>query len=188
MAVSDTADRELTYEDYLRFPEDGQRHEILDGRHYVTPPPTLGHQGSSGNLYLIMAPFVREHRLGRIYYAPVGVVLSPHDIVEPDLLFVSNRRSGILTEANVQGAPDLAIEILSPSTRHRDETLKRERYEMWGVEEYWLVDAKRRSVRVYRRSGTGFGAPEEFFAVPSDVMTTPLLPGLEFQVTQIFVD
>jgi Uma2 family endonuclease len=188
MAVSDQANRKLTYEDWLRFPEDGQRHEILDGRHYVTATPTLGHQGASGNLYLILAPFVREHRLGRIYYAPVGVILSPHDIVEPDLLFVSNRRAGILTEAIVQGAPDLAIEILSPSTRRRDETLKRDRYELWGVEEYWLVDGRRQLVCVYRRSGAGFGAPEEFFATAGDVLTTPLLPGLEIRVADIFVE
>src|SRR5262249_30441792 len=107
MAVRDTARRKLTYEDYVLFPEDRQRHEILDGEHYVTPAPTWGHQASSGNLFMKLAPFVREHRLGKVYFAPVDVLLSKHDIVQPDLLFISNERMPILTEANAQGAPDL---------------------------------------------------------------------------------
>jgi len=188
MAVRDTVDRKLTYQDFRRFPDDHQRHEILDGAHYVTPAPTLGHQGASANLYLMVAAFVRERRLGRVYYAPLGVILSPHDIVQPDLLFVSNERTGILTEAVVRGAPDLVIEILSPSTRRRDDTLKRDRYEKWGVLEYWLADPKSRSVRVYRRSGAAFGAPRDLHAAPGDIVTTPLLPGLEIPVSEIFAD
>ncbi|MEA2692231.1 MAG: hypothetical protein QOJ16_1618 [Acidobacteriota bacterium] len=186
MAIRDTVHRKLTYEDYLLFPEDGKRHEILDGEHYVTPAPPIEHQDFSGNLYLRLAPFVREHRLGRVNFAPVDVLLSEHDIAQPDLLFISNERATIVTAANVQGAPDLVIEILSNSTRRRDETLKRDRYERAGVLEYWLVDSKRRVVRVFRRSGAGFLAPQELSAVAGDVLTTPLLPGLEILVSQIF--
>src|SRR5579885_1440196 len=112
MAVRDTVRRKLTYEDYILFPEDGQRHEILDGEHYVTPAPTLHHQDAIGNLFLKLAPFVREHRLGKVYLSPADVLLSEHDVVQPDLFFVSNERRAILTEANAQGAPDLVIEIL----------------------------------------------------------------------------
>jgi Uma2 family endonuclease len=86
MAVRDTARRKLTYEDYVHFPEDGQRHEILDGEHYVMPAPPLDHQDLSGNLYLKLAPFVREHRLGRVYFAPADVLLAQYDVVQPDLL------------------------------------------------------------------------------------------------------
>jgi Uma2 family endonuclease len=189
MSVRESVRRKLTYEDYCLFPEDGQRHEILDGEHYVTPAPTLGHQGCSGNLHLIVAPFVREHRLGKVYYAPADVLLSVHDIAQPDLVFISNQRAGILTEANVQGAPDLVIEILSRSTRRRDATLKRERYEQFGVGEYWLVDPRLRTVRVFRRQvpdAAGFGALQDFHAEAGDVLTTPLLPGLEISVRQIF--
>jgi Uma2 family endonuclease len=186
MAVRDTARRKLTYEDYLLFPEDRQRHEILDGEHYVTPAPSMDHQGFAGNLYLLLAPFVREHRLGRVYFAPADVLLSRHDIAQPDLLFISTERAEILTKANVQGAPDLVIEILSDSTRRRDETIKRDRYERAGVLEYWLVDPQRRVVRVFRRSGAGFLAAEEFSAAADDVLTTPLLSGLKIRVSEIF--
>jgi Uma2 family endonuclease len=186
MAVRDTVRRKLTYEDYVLFPEDGKRHEILDGEHYVMPAPSLDHQGFSLNLSSRMGPFVREHRLGLLRYAPTDVLLSEHDIAQPDLLFVSNERAHILTKANIQGAPDLVVEILSDSTRQRDETLKRDLYERFGVLEYWLVDPQRRMVKVFRRSGARFLAPREFLATAGDVLTTPLLPGFEIPVREIF--
>ena len=184
MAGRDNARRKLTYEDYVLFPEDGKRHEILDGVHYVTPAPPLEHQDVSMNLCRILVPFIREHRLGRAYHAPVDVLLSEHDIAQPDLVFVSNEHASILTHANIQGAPDLVIEILSDSSRRRDETLKREIYERAGVLEYWLVDPKCRSVRVYRRAGAGFLAPQDFSV--RNVLATPLLPGLEIPVREVF--
>ncbi len=186
MAIRDIVPYKLTYEDYILFPEGGQRHEILDGEHYVTPAPTPGHQGVSSNLHLKLGPFAREYRLGIVLYAPIDVLLSEHDIAQPDLLFISNERAGILQNANVVGAPDLVIEILSDSTRRRDETLKRDLYERFGVLEYWLVDPLRRSVEVLRRSGAGFLAPLRLSATAGDILTTPLLPGLEIRVSEIF--
>ena len=186
MAVRDTAHRKLTYEDYLLFPEDRQRHEILDGEHYVTPAPSMEHQGVSMNLSAALHSFLRKRKLGRVFAAPADVLLSRHDVAQPDLLFISNERAEILTKANVQGAPDLVIEILSSSTRHRDETLKRDRYEQAGVLEYWIVDPKRRVVRAYRREGDGFLAPQEISAAAGDILTTALLPGLEIRVSEVF--
>ena len=169
MAVRDIVPHKLTYEDYILFPGDGQRHKIFDGKHYVTPAPTPGHQGVSSNLHLKLGPFVREHRLGVVLYAPLDVLLSEHDIAQPDLLFISNERAGILGKVNVLGAPDLVIEILSDSTRRRDETLKRDRYKRCGVLEYWLVDPLRRSVQVLRRSDVGFLVPLRLSATAGDV-------------------
>jgi Uma2 family endonuclease len=186
MAVRDTARRKLTYEDYVLLPEDLLRHEILDGEHYVTPSPMKVHQSSSGHLFARLYLFVTEHELGTVLYAPFDVLLSPHDIVQPDLLFVSNERAAILTEANAQGAPDMVVEVLSNSTRRRDETLKRDRYERFGVLEYWLVDPLRRTVRILRRSGVGFAAPQELSAAAGDILTTALLPGFEIRVAKIF--
>ncbi len=189
MAVRDTAHRKLTYEDYVLIPEDLLRHEILDGEHYVTPAPGRDHQGSLGTLFLKIATFVRGRRLGTVFFAPFDVLLSPHDIAQPDLLYISNERAAILTEANAQGAPDLVIEILSKSTRRRDETLKRDRYERFGVLEYWLADPVRRTVRIYRRerrAEAGFSAAEDLSAAAGDVLTTPLLPDFEMRVSEIF--
>jgi Uma2 family endonuclease len=176
--------RKLTYEDYILFPEDGLRHEILDGEHYVTPAPFIRHQLISGNLHSHLDPFVRRHRLGVVLYAPVDVILSPHDIAQPDLLFVSNERKGILTEPNVQGAPDLLIEILSKKTRRRDERLKLDLYDRFGVLEYWIVDPERQGIKIYRRDSGRLRLAAELSE--GEVLTTPLLPGLQIPLGEIF--
>ncbi len=186
MAIRDTVRRKLTYEDYLLFPEDGKRHEILDGEHYVMPAPSFEHQGISFKLCLKIGNFVLEHRRGFVRYAPLDVLLSEHDVVQPDLLFISNERAGIVKGANVQGAPDLVVEILSSSSRQRDEILKPHLYERSGVLEYWLVDPQAQSVKVFRYSGARLLGQQEFSAAQGDVLTTPLLAGLEILVGEIF--
>ena len=177
----------LTYDDFVHFPDDGKRHEVIDGEHYVTPSPNDKHQTVLGNLHLLLGNWLRVHPIGKVWLAPFDVVFSRFDVVEPDLLYVSNeRRARILTEANVQGTPELVVEIGSPSTRRRDETVKRELYERAGVSEYWFVDTKIDAVRAYRRDGTRFAPPEEFFLEAGDVLTTALLPGLELPLSEIF--
>jgi Uma2 family endonuclease len=178
--------RKLTYDDYVLIPEDGQRHEILDGEHYVTPAPFTPHQGISSKLHNRLGPFVERHRLGHLYAAPLDVVLSPHDIAQPDLLFISNQRAGIITRKNIQGAPDLVVEILSASTRRRDEGIKLQRYERLGVPEYWMFDPGPRTAKVYRRNGDRLVPAAELSADAGDLLTTPLLPGLEIRLSEIF--
>ena len=97
--------------------------------------------------------YLDVHPTGELFSAPFDVVLSFTDIVVPDLIYLSKARAHLLTAKNLQGAPDLVVEILSPSTRPRDERLKRDLYERMGVEEYWLVDPEQESVTIYRRGG-----------------------------------
>src|SRR5262245_12448180 len=107
----------LTYDDFLLFPDDGKRHELIDGEHYVTPSPNLKHQRVAGNLYGVIWTHLQSHPVGEVFIAPLDVVMSRHDVVEPDVFFVSNERGPkILTEPNVQGSPDLVIEVASKST------------------------------------------------------------------------
>jgi Uma2 family endonuclease len=183
MALHDRPVR-LTYSDYLLFPEDGQRHEIVDGEHYVSPAPFIRHQVLSRRLNRAVGDFIEDRGLGQMLYAPVDVVLSPYDVVQPDLVFVSNERAGILTEKNIQGAPDLLIEILSERTRKVDEGMKLQCYERFGVREYWLVDPERDSVWVYRLQEDHFHLVGDLAA--GDVLSTPLLPGLALPVAEIF--
>jgi Uma2 family endonuclease len=184
MALHDLRRRKLTYEDYLLIPEDGQRHEILDGEHYVTAAPFLRHQRISIRLSSRLFFFVDRHGLGEILTAPADVILSPNDVVQPDILFISQARARIAEEKNVQGAPDLVIEILSKSTRVRDEGIKLERYELLGVTEYWTVDPETRTARIYRRQGDRLALSGE---IPADgVLSTSLLPGLEIAISEIF--
>lgn len=185
MAVHNTARRKLTYEDYVLFPEDGQRHEIIDGEHYVSPAPTPRHQIVSIELSSTLHAFVKSQRLGQVLAAPTDVLLSRHDVLQPDILFISNERASILTEKNIQGAPDLVIEILSPSTRRLDERLKLERYELLGVREYWIVDPAGR-VEVFQVDGEAFRQTAKLSVEAEDVLTTPLLPGLQIPLADLF--
>jgi Uma2 family endonuclease len=176
----------LTYDDLLLLPEDGKRHELIDGEHYVTPAPKLRHQAVAGRLHLLIGNYLAGRPIGELFFAPLDVIISQFDVVEPDLLYVSRERAGELLHDEVHGAPDLVIEIASKSTRKRDETIKRALYDRAGVAEYWIVDPKVEVVRVYRRSPERFGRPIELSREASDVLTTPLLPDLELPLTRIF--
>jgi len=177
----------LTYEDYLLLPNDGLRHELLDGEHYVTPSPSLKHQKVLLNLTLLIGNWLAANPVGQILFAPFDVVLSLFDVVVPDLVYISNQRAPkILDPAKAQGAPELVVEIVSPGTRQRDETTKRRLYERFGVTEYWVVDPELDVVRVYRRGVGGFTRPIEISTEEEDVLTTPLLPGLRLPLRDIF--
>jgi Uma2 family endonuclease len=181
-----TAGLKLTYDDFVLFPDDGKRHELIDGEHYVTPSPNMRHQQISMNVTLMIGGWLEAHPQGRLFYAPLDVVFSNFDVVEPDILYVSNERAHVLTKPNVQGAPDLVIEIGSPGTRQRDETIKRRLYERSDVLEYWIVDPDIEVARVYRRNGDRFARAVELSREASEVLTTSLLPGLELPLARIF--
>jgi Uma2 family endonuclease len=171
----------MTYDDYVALPDDGNRYEVIDGELLLVPAPNEFHQRVSMNLTLILGPFVRTAKLGDLYYAPFDVVLSDTNIVQPDILFVSAARSAVITERNVQGSPDLVVEILSTSQPGRDEVTKRRLYTEFDVAEYWIVDPGRRMVRVFK-------AGELITELAEGVLTTPLLPGLEIPLAAIFED
>ena len=179
----------LTYEDFVQIPDDGKRHELIDGEHYVTPAPRTRHQVILGNLHLVIASWLETHPLGRVFLSPLDIVMSNTDIVEPDLLYLSNERAATtLTELHVRGVPELLVEIASPGTRKRDDGIKRHLYERAGVTEYWIVHPEVDRVRVYRRDGDAFGRALELSREHGDVLTTPLLPGLELTLARIFRD
>lgn len=184
--VAPIAERSLSYEDYLRFPEDGHRHELIGGQHCVTPAPGTRHQRISGRLFGLLYVFLRQEPLGELLSAPYDVVLSSEDVVQPDLLFVSTARASILGDRLAQGAPDLLIEIVSESSRRTDEVYKRNLYERTGVAEYWVLDPEIETVKIYRRTAEGFGRPEILLGDLEDRISTPLLPGFSVALKEIF--
>jgi Uma2 family endonuclease len=176
----------LTYDDFLLFPDDGKRHELIDGEHYVTPAPNVRHQRILGRLFRILGAWLDERPTGEVFIAPLDVVISNVDIVEPDLLYVSHQRAAeVLLPKHLTGAPELVIEVASPATRQRDETIKRSLYERAGVVEYWVVDPEIDTIRVYRRHGDRFARPMELSREAGDVLTTPLLPGLDIPLDRV---
>lgn len=180
-------DTRLTYDDFLLFPDDGKRHEIIDGEHYVTASPSTRHQLLVGRLHFAIEFFLRQRAgVGRIFLAPFDVVFTRWDVVEPDLLFISGEQEHILTDKNVQGSPALVIEILSPGTRTVDEHIKRRLFDREGVKEYWLVDAELNRVNVFRRKTDGtFPCEMVLTRDAHDVLTTPLMPGLAISLDEL---
>jgi Uma2 family endonuclease len=141
------------------------------------------------NLSVTIGAHLRAHPVGRIFAAPFDVILSEFDVVEPDLIYLSNRRlAEIETSPWVRGAPDLVVEIGSPGTRKRDATTKRRLYERFGVSEYWLVDPDLDTVQVYRLADGRYARITELTVEHGDVLTTPLLPGLELPLSSVFED
>lgn len=181
-------DTRLTYDDFLLFPDDGKRHEIIDGVHYVTPSPSRRHQQLVLRLALRIGTYLEAHPgVGELYIAPLDVVLSYHDVVEPDLLFVGGDQTEILTPANIQGAPALVVEIFSKSTRKKDAQIKRRLYERTGVREYWLVDPELDLVQVFQRTDDGrYTRAAELTAEDGHTLTTPLIDGCAIDLRELF--
>ena len=176
-------DIRLTYEDYCRLPNDGKRYEIIDGELFVTPSPRSLHQIVISNLHLELGRFVKDREMGRVLVAPLDVVLSRFDIVEPDLLFVSKSRSSTVTETNVQGAPDLVVEVLSRTSAEIDRTTKLKLYARSGVEEYWIIDPGGPSAEIYRRQEKGCAPVKTLGA--TDSLTLPLFPGFSLPLKDL---
>lgn len=129
---------------------------------------------------------IEEQDLGSLFLSPFDVILSNTDVVEPDLLFLSKEREELLTEKNLQGAPDLVAEIASESSRRMDEIVKRKLYEHFGVREYWVVDPVLETIKVYRLESDRFVRTAELSLEAGDRLTTPLLPGVEVPLDEIF--
>ena len=182
------ADTRFTYDDFVLFPDDGKRHEIIDGEHYVTPSPNVRHQVLVGRLGFEIELYLRANLgTGQVFLSPLDVVLSHWDVVEPDLLFVAGDQLDILTEKKIQGPPALVVEVLSKSTRKRDAQVKRRLFERTGVREYWLVDPELDTVQVFRPSPEGkLARVVELTAEDGDVLTAPLLPGCQIDLRESF--
>ena len=174
----------LTYDDYAKTPED-ERYELIYGVLILVSAPNIEHQSVQSNTDWHVQRFVRDRDLGRVFNAPTDVVLSEHDVVQPDLVFVSSEREHIITDANIQGAPDLVVEILSPSTASRDWRDKLDLYARHGVAEYWLVDPVSEIVWVFRLVD-GTLVQVGMYGV-GDTLTSPLLEGFSLELGEVFV-
>ena len=182
MATTERAVK-LTYEDYCATPDD-TRFELLNGDLMMVPAPNVKHQRILLRLAHRLGQFILDHGLGELLPAPCDVMLSDTDVVQPDLLFVSREREQTITAENVRGAPDLVIEILSPSTADKDLGYKHELYSRHGVLEYWVLDPMAETIAVHRQRD-GVLELTDTFRRP-DTLRTPLLKGLDLQLDDVF--
>lgn len=176
-------DTRLTYEDYCLLPNDGKRYEIIDGELFVTPSPLRAHQKVISNLVYYMAGFAKKTGLGEVYPAPFDVVFSRFDVVEPDILYVSKTRASVLTDRNVQGAPDLVVEVLSESTAQIDRSTKLKLYGRFGVREYWIIDPAGPAAEIYRTKKKTFELIGKLKS--AGALTSPLLPGFSLPLKKL---
>ncbi len=181
--VANTGTRHWTYQDYLQL-DDEQRYEIIEGELLEISTPSPFHQWYSSNLFLLLSKFVHEYRLGYIFHAPLDVILSPANVVQPDILFIAKARREIIQERGIFGAPDLVVEIVSPSSVHRDYHAKQKLYERFGVREYWLVDPGNRAVDVLGPGEEGYTSVS--FASDGGAVTSQVLDGLTVSLEAIF--
>ena len=172
----------FTYRHYCQLPE-GDRRELIEGDFYVVPAPNVRHQIISRNLGARLWEFVRKNGLGLILWVPTDVLLSQESVVQPDILFVSNERRGIITEPNIAGAPDLVVEVLSPGTADRDREMKLSLYARHGVREYWIVDPDAEAVQVMELGPEGAAGVRMH---TSGSVRSDLLPGLNVTFDEIF--
>ena len=173
----------LTYEDYANL-EGVERYELLDGELIRVAAPNEDHQTVVMELGYRMHAFVKENDLGRVFHAPYDVLFTDTDVVQPDVMFVSKERYHIRTPANIQGAPDLAVEILSPSSSRRDWHHKRELYARRGVREYWIIDPTNRTVSVLQlRDGV---LEIEQTCTEGDTAESLVLEGFSVSLAELF--
>lgn len=173
----------FSYADLAQLPDDGKRYEIVEGELAVSPAPNTTHQRVIWHL----VAWLRRAELagyGRGYVAPLDVVFDPHNVVQPDACFVVTDRLHIVTAANIQGAPDLVVEVLSPGTRERDLGAKARLYARASVPHFWALDPDRQTLQTYTLSDAGYR--EATVSRSGDTLTSPLFPDLAFEVADVF--
>ena len=174
-----------TYEDWLNFPDDGWKYEIIDGVLYIAPPPAINHQRLSFKLARMMADYAENNNLGEVLEAPCGVRLPGQPVpIEPDIFFVKKERAGIIGNQYVEGAPDLAVEILSPSNANYDRETKFKLYQAAGVPEHWLVDYEAKTIEIFNLAQGVYTLTGKYTG--SDTAASRQLPGFEVVVGTLF--
>jgi len=172
-----------TYADYAQLSE-GAPYELIHGELVMSPSPTPFHQIIQSNLHFALTQFVRTEGLGQVLTAPMDVRLSEEDTVQPDLIFIATERRGIIGEQAIDGAPDLIVEILSPSTAYRDLTTKKRLYEQHGVSEYWIVDPQGQTVEVFELTDERY--MQYARVIEEGTAASNLLDGFQIDLADLF--
>ncbi len=176
--------RPHTYDDLRDMPDDGKRREVLEGELLVNPAPRRDHQVVSANLDWILQRFLRSSGAGRVFTHPVDLYLGRHDIVQPDLVVILEKRLEIYRPEGIIGEPpDIVVEILSPSTRGIDLVRKMALYARSGVPEYWIADPERRILVINKLKG------EDYVPVAPDTdgwIASPTLLELRIDPAEVF--
>lgn len=170
----------MTYDEYCLLPEDGNQYELFDGELVMTPSPNPQHQEIVTQLTTALNNYVQRKSLGKVYVAPLDTIFDEHTVLQPDILFVRRDRLDIVTKEAVNGAPDLVVEVLSPSTFHKDLRRKMAVYSQFGVSEYWVVDPETQVIELYCRTKQGLELDRRFSV--GETFESRLLAGFRHKI------
>ena len=178
------AARAYTWDDIKDWPETAERTEIVHGDLIVSPTPSDPHAGANTEVGRVLANFVKENNLGRVYIVPMDTVLATDVVYQPDLCFVHRDRLDIIQHTHIAGPPDLTVEIISESNRSHDIVVKFADYARYGVKEYWLVDSREQSISTYTLSGSEYQLLTH--ASGEDTVVSCVLDGLQLRAADVF--
>jgi Uma2 family endonuclease len=181
-AVAESVARRWTYEEYCKL-DDEQRYEIINGDLLMAPSPDTWHQDWSRELSMLLNAHVKARKLGKVFFAPLDVVLDPENTVQPDIVFVASANLSIVQRRAIFGVPDLVVELVSPSSVRRDRYDKKALYARFGVKEYWIGDPANRSLEVLVLKNGQYELHSS--AEERGKLTSVVLPGLEFDLGDI---
>ncbi|MGQ0605275.1 MAG: Uma2 family endonuclease [Anaerolineales bacterium] len=176
--------KDYTLEDYLALTNEYPRYELLEGELIEMVSPTSRHQRILQRLFRSLDYYCVVNRAGEVFVAPLDVILAPNVVVQPDLLFISEARRAQLIHERIHGAPDLIVEILSPTSSGRDLHQKRRLYARHGVAEYWIVDPDDGTIEVQRLTGNLYSTVALF--EPGQSLVSTLFPGLAIELALVF--
>jgi len=174
----------LTFEQFRELPNYGKRYELVHGKVHVIPTPTTRHQFTLQNLSINLGLYVHKNHFGEVCLAPLDVRLGEETVLQPDLIFISNTRGGIIQENWIEGAPDLAVEVLSPSTAGHDRATKLPIYAEARVPEVWFIDPKAKNVEVLSLQGAKYVVEATYAG--HHVLTSNLIPGWQLPLDDLF--
>lgn len=171
-----------TVQDYMELPEGG-KYQLINGEIIEMPSPIPEHQDIIASLHLLMGSHVTKNKLGKVYFAPLDIFFDDENVLQPDLLFISNENKHIIKE-RISGAPDLVVEVLSPSTAYYDWEEKMEIYAKFGVKEYWIINPQKKYIEVYKNINNVFSETLKLYH--SGTIKTDVIQSFEFELLEIF--
>jgi Uma2 family endonuclease len=174
----------ITYEELCQFPDDGKRYELIRGEVHAAPAPSTKHQLTLLHLSSSLDRYLRGDRIGVVFFAPLDVVFAADTAVQPDLIFISNARADIILDKYIDGAPDLVVEILSPSTTAYDRATKLALYAEMGVPWFWLLDPQAKTVEILKLEGKKYVV--DSILARDQVLTSSLFPGGQLPLDELF--
>jgi Uma2 family endonuclease len=174
----------ITTDLYFKMPEGPPYYELINGHLVMSPSPSFFHQKISGRLFQYIINYLDAHPIGHVLYAPSDVILNKINVYQPDIYFISNARRQLISKRGVEGAPDLVVEILSPSNAARDRREKRETYAGAGVQELWLIEPSKQVLEVHPLS-FGLNAPVTIVR-EAEIFRPAMFPGLQIDLAKLF--